>query len=620
MPTLSAQHAFEAALQQHQAGRLREAEQLYRQILGQQPEHAGALHYLGLIAHQAGHSDEAVKLISRSLALMPGWAEAHSNLGNILQAKGQVAEAIAACRRAIVIKPNLAEAHNNLGNALTEKGDFDEAISACRQALALRPGYVEAQFNLGNALRAAGRLDEAIAAIALKRDYPEAFNNLGDALHAKGLAIDAIAAFTQALALRPGYPQAQNNLGRALQARGQLEDARTAYLKALAMDPRNADAASNLGNALTDLGQLDDAIAAFHQAIALKPAYFEAYSNLGVALQAKGRLDEAIAVCRKAVALNPDFTQGHYNLASALLMRGDFAEGWREYEWRWKLPDFKPPWRGIALPPWEGENLQGKTILVYTEQGLGDGFLAARFVPELASRGGKIVVVCHKSQIGLMRNLRGVADAMAWDHALPEADFFVPMISLPRVLGTARATIPAEVPYLHVDPVAVESWRQRLTEYPGFKIGLVWRGNPKPDPLRSCPLAGLAGLGSVPGTQFFSLQVGEGAVEAKTPPTGLNLIDFSADFVDFVETAACIVNLDLVITIDTAVAHLAGALGRPMWTMLPVSPDWRWMRDREDSPWYPTMRLFRQTARNDWSDVVARVEAELRARVANASI
>jgi tetratricopeptide (TPR) repeat protein len=581
------------AIQHHQAGRLSEAEQLYCQILAREPGHVIAMHHLGVLAYQTGRNDLAVDLLRRVLTLNPNLPEAHSNLGNVLRVKGQLDEAITACRRAIVLRPNYAEAYNNLGLAMKEKGQLNEAIAAYRQAIALKPNFAEAYNNLAIALSDQGQLDQAIAecrqAIKLKPNYAEAHNNLGNALQNKGERGQAIGAYRQAIVHRPNYAKAYNNLGVAL----------------------------------TDQGELDQAIAAYRQAIALEPSFAEAHSNLGNALRDQGELDQAIAACRQAINLMPNDAEAHHNLSLLLLVRGDFHRGWEEYEWRRKCTKFIPPMRNFAQQQWDGGSLEGRTILLYTEQGFGDAIQFIRYLPLVAQRGGKIIVECQAALQRLLRTVPERIEIVTCGEPLPAFDLQCPLLSLPRVFGTTFENIPNIVPYLHADSEDAEKWQRRLDDQlPNVKVGkvgLVWAGNPahKNDRNRSMKLSSLAPLGQVPGIRFFSLQKGEAAAEAKIPPAGMDLVDWIAELQDFADTAALITNLDLVITIDTAVAHLAGAMGKPIWTLLPFIPDWRWLMDRQDSPWYPTMRLFRQSARGDWEGVIKRVAEALTIGIKN---
>jgi Flp pilus assembly protein TadD len=546
MAQLTIQQTFDLALRHQQAGRLRDAEQLYRQVLARQPEHAIAIHNLGVIALQVGHYDVAMELLRRFIAVNPNDPEAHSNLGIALKNKGQLDAAIAAFRRAIALNPNLPQVHSNLGSVLKDKGQLDEAIAACRRAIALRP------------------------------DYPEAHNNLGVALKDKGDFDEAIAACCRAIALRPNY----------------------------------AEAHYNLGNALKDKGQFDEAIAAYRQAVGLKADLAEAHSNLGNALKDKGRFDEAIASYRQAIALSPNLSEAHNNLALALLTRGDLQQGWEEYEWRWKCKEFPSPPRNFTQPQWDGRPLENRTLLLHVEQGIGDALQFIRYLPLVEQRGGRIIIECQAELQRLFQNIAGSSQVVAQGQSLPAFDLHCPLLSLPRVFGTNLANVPNIVPYLHADAEDVSRWQRRLADHPPLaRVALAWAGNPtqQNDRNRSMKLEMLATLGQMPGVRFFSIQKGAAAAEAKNPPPGMELVDWTEEMKDFADTAALIANLDLVIAVDTAVAHLAGAMGKPVWTLLSFVADWRWLLQRPDSPWYPTMRLFRQPARGDWNSAIARM-------------
>jgi tetratricopeptide (TPR) repeat protein len=587
MTQLTIQQAFDLALQHHQAGRLPEAEQLYRQILARQPEHFNAMYHLGVIAHQAGHNDMAVGLIRGSIARNPNLPGAHYNLGNALQAMGQLEEAIAAFRLAIALWPDIPEAHNNLGNVLQARGQLHEAIAAYRQAVVLRPDYAAAHYNLGNALQITGQSDEAIAA------------------------------FRQAIALRPEYAEAHNNLGVALKAKGQLDQAIAAYRQAISLRPDYAQAHNDLGVALTEKGQPDEAIAAIRQAILLRPDYADAHSNLGVVLRDKEQLVEAIAACRQAIALEPDHIEGRKNLALLLLQQGEYQQGWEEYEWRWKHVKFPPPMRNFSQPLWDGSPLGARTLLLHTEQGLGDAIQFFRYLPLLTQRGGKIIIECQPELQRLLRMMSVRCQIVTRGDPLPVFDVQCPLLRLPWAFGTTLENIPKTIPYLHADVQDVKKWQQRLHEQLPIvkvgKVGLVWAGNPvnTNDCNRSIKLQSLAPLGQAPGVCFFSLQKGEAAAQARTPPAGMELVDWTSELKDFADTAALIANLDLIISVDTAVVHLAGAMGKPVWTLLPFNSDWRWLLKREDSPWYPSVRLFRPPGRGDWDSVIKRVVDEL---------
>jgi len=649
MKPVTIQETISLALPHHQAGRLREAEQLYQQVLAQQPGHVDALHLLGVINAQTGRYAAAVDLIRQAIALRPNFPEAYNNLGNALRDQGQLEQAIAAFRQALALKPDFPDAQFNLGNALKDQGQLEQAIAAYRQVLVLRPNFPGAYSNLGAALQAAGQTDQAIAAcrqaialnprdpgaysnlgnalrskgdldqaitacrtaIALKPAFPGAYNNLGVALKNQGQLAQAIAALRQAIALQPSYAEAYNNLGNALQDQGLTDQAIAAYRQAIALKPNYPEAYNNLGSAWQTTGNLDEAIAAYQQALSLRPDYAEAYGNRGIALQAKGHLDQAIAAFQHAITLKPTAAEAHHNLSLALLLHGDWPQGWEEYEWRWQVSGLGSSPRGFAAPPWDGRPLQGRTLLLHAEQGFGDTLQFIRYLPLVIQNGGKVIVECPVELRRLIQAMNAAIPVVAKGQALPDFDLHCPLMSLPKVLGTTLANVPHDVPYLQANATDTQTWRTRLAEQPaGVKVGLAWAGSRahKNDRNRSLPLAALAPLAQVPGMHFYSLQK---AATETAPPPGMKIIDLTAELQDFADTAALIANLDLVIAVDTAVAHLAGAMGKPVWTLLPFAPDWRWLLAREDSPWYPTMRLFRQPAIGDWDSVIQQVAQAL---------
>ncbi len=614
MPQRTIQQTLEIALQHHQAGQLPQAEALYRQILSQQPNNADVLHLLGCLGHQVGQNDRAVELIVRAIALKPNFPEAYSNLGNALKDKGQLDEAIAAYNQAITRKPNFPEAHSNLGVVLNSKGQLDESIAAFRQAIALKHNYPEAYYNLGNALNDKGQRDEAIAAfrqaIAMNPHWPEAHYILGIALYDQAQLDESIAAFRQAIALRSNWPEAYYNLGNVLNDKGQIDEAIAAYRQAIALNSNYSKAHYNLGNTLKDKGQLDEAIAAYRQAIILKPDYAEAYSNLGNAWQTKGQMDAAIAAYHQAIVLNPSDPEEHRNLAFALLLKGHFFQGFSEYEWRLKCKEFAFPRRNFPQPQWDGRILAGASILLHAEQGLGDTIQFIRYLPLVKQKGGRIIVECQAELLRLLQTMAVGCSIVVKGQPLPAFDVQCPLLSLPLAFGTTLENIPRQVPFINAGALMTEKWRKRLaTDSKLLKVGLVWAGNKmhKNDRNRSMALSALAPLARLQGVSFYSLQKGGQADQAKNPPNGLQLTDWTEELNDFSDTAALIANLDLVISVDTAVAHLAGAMGKPVWVLLPFAPDWRWMLEREDSPWYPTMRLFRQPTIGDWDNVMRQV-------------
>jgi len=615
------QGPFADAVRHHQAGRLTEAERLYRQILAVDSHHADSLHLLGVIGGQTGRHDLAADMIGRAIAINPKAASYHCNLGIALKRQGRLDEAVACFRTALDLRPDYAEPHNNLGIAFQEQARLDEAIAYYRRAIDLDPNYTGAHNNLGNALKAQGRLDEAIAcyrkAIDLDPNYPGAHNNLGIALKEQARLDDAVACFRAAIDLNPNYPEAYNNLGIALKEQAWLDEAIACFRKSLDLEPDFPEAHNNLGTVLLEQARPDEAVACCRKAIDLRPDFPEAHNNLGTALRAQQRLDEAVTCYRRAIDLNPDYTDAHNNLALVLLARGDLEAGWQEYEWRWKTPHAIRTRRDFAQPQWRGEPAEGRTLLIHAEQGFGDTLQFCRYAP-LAATGGLVVVLeVPKPLVRLLRGLPGVDQVVVQGEALPQFDLHCPMLSMPLALGTAITTIPSAAPYLHAEAAQVAAWRTRLAamENRGPRIGVAWAGNPRThlpaaaaaDRRRSIAPDRLEPLFDLPGLHFFSLQK-----DGPAAPKHFPLTDFMNEMGDFADTAALIANLDLVVSVDTAVAHLAAALGKPVWLLDRFDPDWRWLVGRRDSPWYPTLRIYRQPHPGDWDAVLAEVAGDLR--------
>jgi Flp pilus assembly protein TadD len=455
----------------------------------------------------------------------------------------------------------------------------------------------------------AGRLPEAERLyrqiLALDPRHPDSLHLLGVLAHQTGHHEAAVEMIRQAIAGNGREPSFYSHLGLALQALGRMDEAAVHYGQALALNPNFAEAHNNLGNVLKAQGELEQAIASYERALALHPDYVDAHSNLGLSLQLLGRFDEASAQYERAVALNPEYAHARWNQALLQLLFGDFALGLRNYEWRWQAAN-KP--RSLKQPQWHGEPLNGARILLDVEQGLGDTLQFLRYLPMVQAAGGSVVFGIPANLHRLAAELPGFAHLGTSGEPMPEFEWHCPLMSLPLAFGTTLETIPAQVPYLTVPAdtqckAASLPWPAR-----GLRVGIAWAGSPTHlgDRFRSIPFALLEPLLRVDGAHFFSLQLGPEAATAEGPIT-----DLAPAITDLADTAALMQQLDLVIAVDTAVVHLAGALGRPVWVMLPFSPDWRWLLDREDSPWYPTMRLFRQPGFGDWPSVVEAVRTAL---------
>ena len=601
-----------------ETGRVDEAIAAWRLAIKHRPDFATAYGNLGNALRGRGQREEAVANLRQAISLNPRSAIDHNNLGVALQEAGNLPEAVAAFRQAIALNRDYADAHGNLGAILKMLGESTEALIECRKAVALNPNHFQGYGNLAGVLNEMGDHAGAIAAahraIAINPRWPVAYNNLGCALQESGRFDEAMNAIQRALALNPTSADAHSNLGGLLNETLRFDDALDACNRAIALSPRHAVALTNLGNALAGKGRIDEAISRHQQAMALEPHLAEPHNNHAHALKLAGRLEESIAAGRRAIQLKPDYPTAHANLAMSLLAKGKFSEGWDEYEWRWKLKDLRSPRRHFSQPIWDGEPISG-TLLLHAEQGFGDTLQFIRYLPMVAARAKKVVVECQPGLQKVLQSMSGGIFIIAHGEALPAFDCHCPLLSLPRIFSTTIDTIPASIPYLRAEPESIEVWRQRVAPHLALlKIGIAWAGSKihKADNQRSLPLSAFAALGETKNATFFSLQKGEPAIQAAYPPAGMNLVDFTADLRDFADTAALIANLDLVISVDTSVAHLAGAMGKEVWTLLPFVPDWRWLMDRDDSPWYPTMRLFRQRAADDWPGVMRQVADALR--------
>jgi tetratricopeptide (TPR) repeat protein len=513
----------------------------------------------------------AAKPQSMPLAAALALAEQH-------RMAGRLAEARTLCDKILEVQPDEAVALHLLGLVAHQSGEPAMAIAHLRRAVALAPRAALFHANLGEMCRLAGHAEEAVRegrrAVELEPDYPEALSNLGVALYERGDYAEAERCHRRATDLRPGF----------------------------------AVAHSNLGNAQHALGRLDEAIVSYRAALALERGFADCWSNLGLSLAQLGRHDEALDAYRAAVAADPVHADGHVGVALQTLLRGNFADGWFEYLWRWRSRQLSLP--RIAAPAWQGDAAAGRHILLVAEQGLGDTIQMSRYAIVLSGGGTKVSLMVQRPLVRLLaENMPGatVVNAQA-QH--PSCDLYCPLMNLPLLLGTTAETIPA-APYLRAPAELAAAWRREIGARGRLRVGLAWAGSPRHinDRNRSLPLATLAPLFAIDGITWVSLQVGPGAAEAAGTP----LLDPSARLGDFLDTAALLTGLDLVISVDTAVAHLAGAMGLPVWLMLPVGNDWRWLLNRDDTRWYPTMRLFRQTAFNAWEPVVARVGASIAA-------
>jgi tetratricopeptide (TPR) repeat protein len=608
---------------------------------------AEELHDRGVRLINEAKADEAMALLRRAVELKPDSPDYHHNLGVALAHRGRLDEAIAAFREALRLKPDGTSALSNLGLALAQQGKIDEAVTAFQDCLRLDPRAVDVLHRLANVLRNAkkpadalphvqeavklrpesaelhhslglsladlGKNEEAIAAYreALRIDpkYADALNNMGIVLQNLGRSDEAIAAYRQALRVRPHSSETYNNLGVALAARERHEDAIMAYRSALQLLPDSAAAYSNLGNAFRQIGLVDDAIAALDRALKLNPQYGEGFNNKAVALVQAGDPAAGVECYNRALELKPDYPDAYLNRALARLLLGDYERGLEDYEWRWKRPGRgMPNW---GRPLWDGEDPVGRTILLWGEQGLGDTLQYCRYAALLASRGATPLLCVPELLVRLLRTVPGVTKVESSSDKLPPFSCHAPLMSFMRLVRMdSLDDAPARVPYLSADPAAAAASREKVRAGAQLVVGVVWRGNPQyaGDKIRSIAPDLIAPLAKIPGVRLVSLM--KETTEEEREAAGAADIGATA-WADFAEAAASFVNLDLVISVDTAAAHLAGALALPVWIALPSAPDMRWGQKREDSPWYPTARLFRQERRAEWGPVYARIADEL---------
>jgi Flp pilus assembly protein TadD len=502
-----------------------------------------------------------------------------------------------------------------LASARFDAKDYAAATDLLGQVLRLNPDSPVAHGNLAVVYWRAGRMARAEAlcrrALALNPEYVPAHRLLAELLRERHDIDEALACYQRLLELEPDNYIACNNAGLMLRSAGRMEEADAQFARAIALKPDDPCIRFNQIASRRDDTGLEEAIECCRRSLETNPDNAEVLINLGVCLQFIGRFGDAIACMERAAALEPDNHQVRFNLSMLLMLRGDYARGWREYEHRWYVADIKKP--DYRQPQWDGEDLEGKTILLQSEQGFGDAIQCLRYVPAVAARGGRVLLRIDRSVVRLAASLPSNPVILPANAAIPTFDFWCPLLSLPRIFGTRPETVPATVPYLRPRPALVTRWQRRIGNLPGLKVGLVWAGNEKHanDFRRSIPFGALAPILATAGASFVSLQVGTRSADVAALSTDA-IVDVSAELTDFAETAGAIANLDLVIAVDTAVAHLAGAMGRPVWLLLPLSPDWRWLLGRDDTPWYPTMRLYRQPAPGDWASVVTRVAADLR--------
>lgn len=597
---------FRQGIAAQQAGDFEQARTHYLEVLTWVPDHADSLHLTGLSYVQSGRPEQALGPVGTAIRLQPNRAEYYDSLGLALKALGRLPEAIEALQQAVRLKPGLFGAQYNLGNALYAAGRHEDAAARYRRAIKARPDDYGAHNNLGNAYRALRQPERAAqafrAALRLRPGVPELMFNLACVLAEADKHDEALASVDAVLLAVPEHAPAHRLRGELLEKCGDFDAAAAAFAEALRHAAMDASVMNTLASAIYRLGRLTEAEKLLREAVRLRPDAANAWNNLGLVLQDLGEMEEARLCLDRALTLDPADHGARYNRALLHLTEGRLVEGWADHESRFAALNFVPRRSG---PEWAGEAAPERVLLIHPEQGSGDFIQFCRYATLAAAR-MRVVLEAPAPLLRLMGTLAGPGRVVASELPPPPFDLQCPVMTLPRVFATTLQTVPADIPYLRADAAQAAAWKQRLAALPGRRIGLAWAGSPAylQDQARSIPPALLAPLAGVAGVSWVSLQKG------KAPPRagiGAVLHDWSGELADFADTAALIEALDLVVSVDTAVVHLAGALGRQVWLLNRFDTDWRWLRGRDDSPWYPTLRQFRQPAPGDWASVVARV-------------
>jgi tetratricopeptide (TPR) repeat protein len=649
------QELLAAGLRYHQSGQFGQAEKIYQQALDADPQNADVLSLLGAVCINLNQWKRAEQHLDLALRQNPQHHAALDNRGVLMARQNRFAEAIENFERAVAINPAAVMTHLNLANALALCGRVNDAIGAFQRVVQMQPNQPRAHAELVKLFRSQNRGAEVAAHLAelarLQPNDPRAHFELALALTTLGRIDEAIAAYRETLRLDPKAVGAYVNLANLCAEKKNFDESISLYQRAIELNPEMAEAYSDMATVLSRQGKLVEAAGALRQALRINPNMPEAHNNLGIVYNEDGRYAEAAASYRRAIAirednpefwynlgiallkqklvassiehfdhtltLRPDHAEAHHNRSAALLLSENYEEGLTEYEWRFGSRDF-PPAR-FRWPRWDGSNLAGRTIVLCSEQGMGDTLQFVRYAPMVKARGARVIVECQPALHAILARTPGVD---AWtSNAAPAlaADCCEPLMSLPYRMGTTYPAVPADVPYVFADPQLLVAWQTRLDEFGAarLKVGLAWQGNPRcpGDRWRSVPLAAYAPLSAIDGVRLFNLQKGPGLDQLAPVRDAWPIIDFG-DAVDtahgaFMDTAAIMKGLDLVITSDTATAHLAGALGVNVWVALPFVPDWRWGLEHVDCPWYPTMKLFRQSKWDDWAELFQRMAAEL---------
>ncbi len=608
-------------------GRDAEALSAYERALALKADLAPALQARGRALLRLGQAAAAEHSLSEAARLMPANSSVQSDLGVALEQLNRPAEALSHFERATILNPNSAEAHHNRGILQATQGQLQEALASLARALQLQPRQAAIHANRGNVLADLGRSSDALAsyeqALALEPRSVRVLLSRGRLLLQREPA-QALASFDGALAIEPDNYVANFQRALALTLLERPAEAIASFDRALAIQPDATEALNNRGVALSGLGRPAEALVSFRGALAREPHNLQALTNGANTLATLQQHGEALEWFERALALQPEDAELVWGKSRLLLSLGNFREGLALYEARLLLPYLRPLQRHVDLPRWTpGQAIAGKTLLVHAEQGLGDTLQFCRFVPLVEARGAQVIFEVQPALQQLLRTLAFKGELRAVGEELPSFELRAPLLSLPRLLGTELGSVPNSVPYLHAEPQRVTAWRQRLAQWPGLKVGIAWQGNVETEKQggfagRSFRLAAAAPLAELAGVTLVSLQKGVGSEQLAQVDFAARVLELTDPWVmgadEVLDTAALMSALDLIITSDTATAHLAGALGLPAWVVLAANADWRWLLERSDSPWYPSLRLLRQRVAGDWDEVFARVAGELAAR------
>lgn len=609
---------------------LDQAEPLLLQALSIDSKNPDVLRFLGIIYAQRKDYTQALKYLEAAIRVNPQNGLAHSNLGNVLFELGEFENALNAYDKAIQLAPTYAEAWSNKGNALYELGRYEESVAHHDRAITLHPAYTEAWSNKGNALYELERYEEAMAhhdrAITLNPTYAEAWSNKGLVLNALKDPKNALAQHDQAISLKPMSSKIWLNKGITYYEIRQYQDALTLYEKALTLDSKLPEVWTNKGNATLSLGYAEESIKLHQKALQLKPNYAQAWYNLGISYNALKRYHESIASYEQAIRLKPNYAMAYWNKSLVELTVGDLGNGWKNFEARAFLKNSPLKSNYNSIPRLKNlPDVKGRKILIWSEQGLGDSIQFARYIPELCKLGADITFVTPPALSTLMGKLNGTIQITNSCSDLSGFDFQVPLMSLPLLFNTELETIPSYKAYLSPDDAKEKIWAQMIIPSPLLKVGLIWNGGFRPDQpevwdaneRRNISLEAIARLQHINNIEFYSLQKGDPAEsELEQKKSAIwpknNLFNFASELQDFSDTAALMSNLDLIISVDTSSAHLSAALGKPTWILNRYDTCWRWLEDRIDSPWYPSVKLYRQKTPGDWGAVLELVERDLR--------